>query len=239
MASFDQELREVWDLAKPERIEPHLGEQPLPRVSQLPGERLQRRIFWDAIVKLLVPLALLAAGPQLVGRGSAFLLFWGLLLAGTLALGLWQLSWVRSWARASRGDALLNCLQGNVRLWERRRWPLALLLGATPALVWQIHQCLYYLLEKGGFHISGIVAGLMLFLGGAVLWLFSTWVFLARVDRWLLQMRLALRTFDDSEDIQNIEAARSLARWRTWALLLALLVLLVAGILVMVWGARS
>jgi hypothetical protein len=104
---------------------------------------------------------------------------------------------------------------------------LAVLLGATPAMAWQIYQLAYLATNPGS---SARLANLIfLTAGGPLLWLLASWRQWARLDAWLLQIGQALAAFDD-DAAANYALARKQAARRTAIIITLLLLLLLAGI---------
>jgi len=102
-----------------------------------------------------------------------------------------------------------------------------MLLGATPALAWQIYQLAYLAMNPA---YSGRLANLLfLTAGGPLLWLLASWRQWARLEAWLLQIEQALAAFDE-EAAANYELARKRTARRTAVIVSLLLLLFLAGV---------
>jgi hypothetical protein len=191
------------------------------------ADRLRRSVRRDGWLKIGALLFLLAAIPQFAGRFGAAV--WGVfgfsLLA--VALGIIQVAWCSGWRQENSALPLANALAADLELWRRRRPALAVLLGATPALVWQIYQLAYLAMNPAS---SGRLANLLfLTAGGPLLWLLASWRQWARLEAWLLQIGQALAAFDE-EAAANYLLARKRAGRRTALIAVLMMLLLIAGI---------
>jgi len=173
MNDNDEDIRALWR----DEGRAALPESPrdLPRASRLPGERLRRRLGWDALLKLVIALALPVAWPFLTAADSVLRALMVGLFVVCLGLGVWQWIWVRSWPVAPLDRDIRSQLSGDLERWNRLRWRLALLFGATPAMAWQLHQFVYYAVTRGTLAPSGVVQFAFAFAGGPVLWLAAAW----------------------------------------------------------------
>lgn len=190
-------------------------------------DRLRRSVRRDGWLKIAALIFLGAAMPMFIGRLDASI--WGIfgfsLLA--VALGIAQVAWSGSWREKNSALPLAQALAADLEIWRRRRFGLAVLLGATPALAWQIYQLAYLAMNPGS---SARLANLLfLTIGGPLLWLLASWRQWARLEAWLLQIGQALATFDE-EAAANYELARKTAGKRTMIIIVLLLFLLLAGI---------
>lgn len=193
--------------------------------------RLRRRVRSDGWIKLCALLFLGAAFPLLAGRMNAAA--WGAIGFALLgcALGAVQLAWIANWRPQDAPLPLAQALADDLETWRRRRPALALLLGATPALAFQIYILAYLALNPAG---TARTANLVfLIAGGPLLWLLASWRQWARLDAWLLQVQGALGAFDE-EAAKRLELASRRSALRTKIIVGLLLVLLLAGAAVFV-----
>ncbi len=206
-----------------------------PAQGKAEAERLRRRIRFDGWLKVGALIFLGAAFPLFTGRFSAAA--WGVLGFSLLAvvLGFLQVAWSASWPRESAALPLCQSLAADLELWRRRRPALAMLLGATPALAWQIYQLAY--LTMNPEFAGRLVNLLFLTAGGPLLWLLASWRQWARLEAWLLQIEGALLAFDETLAADYALARRRATR-RTALIASLLLVLLIAGAL-LYWMAKA
>ena len=196
--------------------------------------RLRRSVRRDGWLKIGALIFLGAALPLFAGRFSAAA--WGVLGFSllTVVLGVFQVAWSGSWRQESAALPLAASLAADLELWRRRRPALAVLLGATPALAWQVYQLAYLALNPEG---SGRLLNLLfLVAGGPLLWLLATWRQWARLEAWLLQIQGALAAFDENTAANYLLVRRRAGR-RTALIAALLMVLLLAGTLLF-WLAK-
>ncbi len=196
-------------------------------------DRLRRSVRRDGWLKIGALLFLLAALPLFAGRSGVG--FYGVLVFSLLAvtLGIVQVAWSGSWRETNSARPLAQGLAAELELWRRRRPALAVLLGATPALAWQVYQLAYLAMNPGSS--ARLVNLLFLTAGGPLLWLLASWRQWARLEAWLLQIEGALATFDE-ETAAHYTLARKRASRRLAMMAALLLFLLLAGI-VLFWMA--
>jgi len=190
-------------------------------------ERLRRSVRRDGWLKIGALIFLGAALPLFAGRITATT--WGVFGFSllTVFLGVVQLAWSAGWREKDAALPLAQGLAADLDLWRRRRLKLSVLLGATPALAWQLYQLAYLAMNPGS---SARLANLMfLTAGGPLLWLLASWRQWARLDAWLLQIGQALAAFDDNAAANYAHARKQAAR-RTAIIVTLLLLLLLAGI---------
>jgi len=223
-------LQELWQAEKRDtKNVSNVAGSLLPDIPQgrAEADRLRRSVRRDGWLKIGALLFLLAAFPLFAGRFGAGVI--GVLAFSLLAvaLGIVQVAWSGSWREKNSALPLANALAADLELWRRRRLGLALLLGATPALAWQIYQLAYLAMNPGS---SDRLANLLfLTAGGPLLWLLASWRQWARLEAWLLQIGQALAAFDE-ETAANYLLARKRASRRTALILALMLLLLVAGV---------
>jgi hypothetical protein len=228
MNSEQDDLRELWLQENAGAARP--PEAPLPDATAGMSEtaRLRRRVRLDGWMKLAVLLVLGASLPFLAGRMNAAA--WaavGFSLLGVV-LGAVQLAWSSGWNGQDAPLPLAQGLANDLDSWRRRRPALALLLGATPALAFQIYVLAYLALNPAR---AGRLANLLLLAaGGPLLWLLASWRQWARLEAWLLQIQRALGVFDE-EEAARCERARKRAGRRTAIIAAIFLLLLLAGVL--------
>ncbi len=237
MSTQQDELKELWRKEKAEVGETpgQVGVPPTdPARGKAEAERLRRRIRFDGWLKIGGLLFLGAAVPLFAGRFDAAA--WGVLGFSLLAvaLGIFQVVWSGSWRNENAALPLSRTLAADLELWRRRRPALAVLLGATPALAWQVYQLAYLAMNPG--YAGRLPNLLFLTAGGPLLWLLASWRQWARLEAWLLQIGQALSAFDE-ETAANYALARRRAGRRT-ALIAALLVLLLLAGTLLYWLAR-
>lgn len=230
------ELQDIWKTASASADVPDIKEIPKSAIRKgfAEADRLQRSVRRDGWLKIGALLFLGAAFPMFADRLSTAV--WGVLGFSLLAvaLGIAQVIWSGSWREKNSALPLAQGLAADLELWRRRRPGLAVLLGATPALAWQIYQ-LAYLAMNPAFPRK-LANLLFLTAGGPLLWLLASWRQWARLEAWLLQIGQALATFDE-EAAANHELARKRAGRRTAVIITLLLFLLLAGV-VFFWLAR-
>lgn len=190
------------------------------------AERLRRRVRADGWLKLAALIILPAA--LLTGPGRLSLPAWGILafMALSVAMGAFQVAWSCAWGDGGAAGPLARTLSDDLVHWRRRRPALAVLLGATPALAWQVYQLGYLTMNPGS--ASRLVNLLFLTAGGPLLWLLASWKQWARLDAWLLQIERALGAFDE-EAAARYARARRRANRRTAIIAALLLLLLMTG----------
>lgn len=201
-----------------------------------PAARMRRRVRLDGWIKIGAILFILAALPVMAGRFSSPL--WGVLgfsLLGVL-LGAAQLSWSGGWRQANAAVPLAESLTADLEVWRRRRPALTLLLGATPALAWQVYQLVYLAMMPSRPGPIGLQNLLFLTAGGPLIWLLSSWRQRARLDVWLLQIEQALGAFDE-EKAQVFFIAQQRAARRANILMVIFLMLLLSGVM-LYWLTR-
>jgi hypothetical protein len=237
MNTQNDDLQELWrkEKAEPGAVPVKAGALPVdPASGKAEADRLRRRVCRDGWLKIGALLFLLAAIPRFAGRfgvGAIGVIAFSLL---AVALGIVQIAWSRSWHEKNSALPLADALAVDLDLWRRRRLGLAFLLGATPALAWQVYQLAYLAMNPGS---SGRLANLVfLTVGGPVLWLLASWRQWARLEAWLLQIGQALAAFDEEAAAAYL-LARKKAGQRTALIAALLLILLVAGS-VFFWLAR-
>jgi len=229
------ELQELWQKKNTEDNS-RTTDASLPRVAagKAEADRLRRHVRCDGWLKIGALLFLLAAIPRFAGRfgvGVIGVLAFSLL---AVALGIVQVAWSRSWREKNSALPLADALAADLELWRRRRLGLAFLLGATPALAWQIYQLAYLAMNPGS---SGRLANLIfLTAGGPLLWLLASWRQWARLEAWLLQIGQALVAFDEKAAADYLLAGKRASR-RTLLIVALLLLLLFAG-MVFYWLAK-
>ncbi|MCU0277060.1 MAG: hypothetical protein MUF02_09475 [Acidobacteria bacterium] len=229
------ELQELW---RKESTDIGVGAKgPLPKgeaAGRAEASRLRRSVRRDGWLKIGALLFLGAALPLFAGRFSAAA--WGVLGFSLLAvvLGIFQVAWSSSWRQESASLPLAASLAADLEVWRRRRPALAVLLGATPALAWQVYQLAYLALNPG--RSGRLVNLLFLTAGGPLLWLLATWRQWARLEAWLLQVEGALAAFDENA-AANYLLARRRATKRTVLIAALLLALLLTGTL-LYWLAK-
>jgi hypothetical protein len=229
MSTQQDDLQELWQKEKAEAEEVP-GQACVPPTDLARGkaeaERLRRRIRFDGWLKIGALLFLGAALPLFAGRLSAAA--WGVLGFSLLAvaLGIFQVAWSASWREGSAALPLSTSLTADLELWRRRRPALAVLLGATPALAWQVYQLAYLAMNPGS---SGRLLNLLfLAAGGPLLWLLASWRQWARLEAWLLQIEQALSAFNE-ETAASYALARRRSGRRAALIAALLLALLLAG----------
>jgi hypothetical protein len=236
MNTQPDDLQELWrkEKAEPGAVPVKAGVLPPdPAPGKAEVDRLRRSVRRDGWLKIGALLFLLAAIPQFSGRfgvGVFGVLGFSLL---AVALGIVQVAWSGSWREENSALPLADALAADLELWRRRRFGLALLLGATPALAWQIYQLAYLAMNPGS---SSRLANLIfLTAGGPLLWLLASWRQWARLEAWLLQIGQALAAFDEEAAARYLQARQRAGR-RT-ALILALMLLLLFAGVVFYWLA--
>ncbi len=234
MNSEQDDLRELWLQENAGAVSPTKAPLPDAAAGRSETARLRRRVRLDGWMKLLVLLVLGAALPLLAGRMNAAA--WaavGFSLLGAV-LGAAQLAWSSGWSGQNTPLPLAQGLASDLDSWRRRRPALALLLGATPALAFQIYVLAYLALNPGS---SGKLVNLIfLVAGGPLLWLLASWRQWARLDAWLLQIESALAAFDE-QAAARCKRARKRAGRRTTLIAALFLLLLLAGV-VLYWLSR-
>ncbi len=198
-----------------------------PAAARAEADRLRRRVRRDGWLKIGALLFLGAALPMFADHAGPG--FYGVLVFSLLAvaLGIVQLVWSNSWSETNSALPLAQALAAELDLWRRRRPLLAVLLGATPALVWQVYQLAYLAVNPGS--PARLVNLLFLTAGGPLLWLLASWRQWARLEVWLLQIGGALAAFDE-EAAAQYELARKRSAKRTMIIVALLLFLLIAGV---------
>jgi hypothetical protein len=231
MSTQQDDLQQLWrkEKAGAKEAPGQAGVPPAnPARGKAEAESLRRRIRFDGWLKIGALVFLGAALPLFAGRFSAAA--WGVLGFSLLAvaLGIFQVAWSTSWRQGSAALPLSASLAADLELWRRRRPALALLLGATPALAWQVYQLAYLAMNPGS---SGRLANLLFLAAGApLLWLLASWRQWARLEAWLLQIEQALSAFDEATAAHYALARRRSGR-RAALIAALLLVLLLAGVL--------
>lgn len=143
-------------------------------------------------------------------------------------MGILQLAWSRSWKEPDATQAIRLNLSATLEIWRKRRPVLSLLLGATPALYWQVYQLAYLAMNPGS--TERLMNLLFLTIGGPLLWVLATWLQWARIEVWILHIERALHTFDEEATGRFIHARRRAGR-RLGIIATLLLLLLLAGII--------
>lgn len=220
------ELREMW-------LEESGGILPIPgppAADKTPGEsqveRFRRQVRRDARLKLSVLIFLGAAFTIFRGRMNAaiwvavgFTLF-------SCVLSIVQFAWSAVWSMPSAPLPLAQALATDVKTWRRRRPALAMLLGATPALIFQIYILGYLAAHPAS--TSRLANLILLIAGGPILWALSSWLVWARLEAWTLKLQRALGAFDE-EAAKRLEQASKRSAARTVIIVGFVLVLLIAG----------
>ena len=188
--------------------------------------RLRRRVRFDGWLKLGALPFLGAALTMFAGRMN--IAAWGAAGFALLCaiLGIIQLAWCAGWSRQDAPLPLAQALATDVETWRRRRPALALLLGATPALAFQVYILAYLALNPASF--SRLANQAMLVAGGPLLWLLASWRQWARLEAWLLQLQRALGAFDDEAE-KRLQLASKRSAARTAIVIGLVLILLFAG----------
>jgi hypothetical protein len=193
-------------------------------------DRLRRSVRRDGWLKIAALIFLGAALPLFIGRLDAAI--WGIfgfsLLA--VALGIAQVAWSGGWREKNSALPLARALAADLEIWRRRRFGLAVLLGATPALAWQIYQLAYLAMNPGSS--ARLTNLLFMTAGGPLLWLLASWRQWARLETWLLQIGQALAAFDEAAAAKYAMARKRAAR-RAAVIAALLLLLLLAGIVLL------
>jgi len=224
------ELQELWRQRNESDSTPSPRSTALPRRSPSGGSaaaRMRRRIRRDGWLKFAILPVLVLALPLMTNRqGPAF---WGTLALSLLAvlLGIFQVVWSSTWSEAEAGQPLYKGLTNTLELWRRRRPALVVLLGATPALAWQVYQLAYLAMNPAS--AEKLVNLLFLTAGGPILWVLAAWRQWARLEVWLLQIEQALGAFDE-ETALKCRIARKRSGRRLALIAALLLCLLIAGI---------
>jgi hypothetical protein len=231
------ELQELWRTENAAAGDAAAASGALPRgeaSGRAQEDRLRRRIRLDGRLKISAVIFLGAALPLFAGRFSAAA--WGVFAFALLAiaLGVFQLAWSNRWRMGKEARPLSLSLAADLELWRRRRLALAILLGATPALAWQVYQLAYLAMNPG--RSARLLNLLFLVAGGPVLWMLASWRQWARLGAWLLQIEGALAEFDE-QVAARCEQARRQAGRRTALIAALFLLLLLAGILLF-WMGR-
>jgi len=229
------ELQELWRKESADAVPGTKGSLPGGEAAgRAEAARLRRSVRRDGWLKIGALLFLGAAVPLFAGRFSDAA--WGVLGFSLLAvaLGIFQVAWSASWRQENAALPLSASLAADLELWRRRRPALAVLLGATPALAWQVYQLAYLALNPGS---SGRLLNLLfLAAGGPLLWLLASWRQWARLEAWLLQIEQALAAFDQAAAASYALARRRAGR-RTALIAGLLIIMLLAGTL-LYWLAR-
>lgn len=242
MSPERDELQDLWRRAE-RAAEPVPSTEtlaaPPPRTGPLSGRamaaRLRRRVRRDGWIKLAAIPFLLAAISRFAHRltpAAAGVLGFSLL---AVLLGVAQIAWSGRWREADAASPLREALVAGLAAWRRRRTPLALLLGATPALAWQVYQLAYLAMSAHRPGPPDLVNLLFLIAGGPVIWLASAWMHRARLDAWLLQLEQTLQNFDE-ESAAACRTARRRADRRLLLLAAFFLLLLLGGTLLFWFG---
>lgn len=236
MTTQKDELQKLWQAeSAPGRDDPGRANilPVIPGAGKAETERLRRHIRCDGWLKVGAILFLGAALPLFAGRSGPG--FYGVLVFSLLAvaLGIVQIVWSGSWREKNAARPLAQALAAELELWRRRRLLLAALLGATPALAWQVYQLAYLAMNPA--RSGRLVNILFLTAGGPLLWLLASWRQWARFETWLLQIEGALATFDE-ETAMRFELARKRSSRRTMVIVALLMLLLMAGV-VLFWLA--
>jgi len=220
-------LQELWKKENAGANNDPLPALPSARIrGQAEAERLRRSVANDGWLKLIAVIVIPAAWITFADRLSFPV--WGVLgfLLLSIVLGAFQIAWSGKWRDESKAGPLAEALSGDLQIWRRRRPWLALLLGATPALAWQVYQLAYLAMNPGSVaHLANI---LFLVAGGPLLWLLTSWRQWARLEAWLLQIEQALGAFDE-DAAENYARARRRANQRTVIIVVLLLLLLLTG----------
>jgi hypothetical protein len=220
------DLRELWLAESAGPVRPPEAPVPGAKAGRSETARLKSRVRLDGWLKLCA-LPFLGAA-MTVFAGMMNIAAWGAVGFALLcaALGIIQLAWCAGWERHDAPLPLAQALAADVETWRRRRPALALLLGATPALAFQVYVLAYLALNPAGF--SRIANQAMLVAGGPLLWLLASWRQWARLEAWLLQLQRALGAFDE-ETAQRLQRASKRSAARTAIVVGLVLVLLIAG----------
>ncbi|MBN2344858.1 MAG: hypothetical protein JXO51_00600 [Candidatus Aminicenantes bacterium] len=226
MNSERDDLREMWLEESAGAVRPPEAPPPGATTGRSETVRLRSRARLDGWLKTSLLLVLGAALPLFAGRMNAAA--WGAIGCSLLGviLGIVQLAWSSKWRAPGPPCPLAQGLAADLETWRRRRPFLALLLGATPALAFQIYLLAYLALNPAS---SGRLANLLLLAaGGPLLWLLASWRQWARLEAWLLQLQHALGSFDE-ETAARLERASRRTRLRTAIIVGLVLALLFAG----------
>jgi hypothetical protein len=223
------ELQDIWKTTSSSANIPDTKE--IPKLDIRSGfaeeDRLRRSVRRDGWLKTGTLLFLGAAFSLFSGRFT--IAVWGVLGFSLLAIvmGIVQIVWSGNWREGNCARPLSQSLAAELELWRRRRLVLAMLLGATPALAWQIYQLAYLVMNPGS--VARLANLIFLTAGGPLLWLLASWRQWARLEAWLLQIGQALAAFDN-EAAANYALARKRAARRTVIIVTLLLLLLLAGV---------
>lgn len=219
------ELREMWLKESAGSVPP--SEAPPPAAAgRSETARLRRRVRLDGWLKLCALPFIGAVLTVFAGRMNAASMGatgFALLCA---VLGIIQLAWSAGWERQGAPLPLTQALAVDMEIWRRRRPALALLLGATPALAFQVYILAYLALNPASF--GRLANQALLIAGGPLLWLLVSWRQWARLEAWLLQLQRALGAFDD-EAAKRLELASRRSAARTAIIAGLLFALLFAG----------
>lgn len=236
MNSEHDELREMWleesGSILPGPVVPSAGKSQ----GRSQVERLRRLLSRDARMKLGAPIFLGAAFVLLTGRMNVAI--WSAIGFTLLSfiLGVIQLIWSSGWNAQEAPLPLAQALAADMETWRRRRPLLALLLGSTPALFFQVYILGY--LASHSASLSRPVNLIMLIAGGPFLWALSSWMVWARLEAWMLQLQRALGAFDE-EAAKRLQRARRRTTARTAIVAGFLLALFFAGVVIIFLVQRT
>ena len=220
------ELREMWLQESSGSVRPPDAPPQEAADGRSETARLGRRMRCDGWLKLGALPFLGAALTVFAGRMNAAA--WGAAGFSLLCaiLGVIQLAWCAGWSRQDAPLPLVQALATDLEIWRRRRPALALRLGATPALAFQVYILAYLALNPASF--SRLANQAMFVAGGPLLWLLASWRQWARLEAWLLQLQQALGAFDE-ETAQRLRLASKRSAARTAIVVGLMLALLIAG----------
>lgn len=236
MNSERDELRELWLRESAGSVHSPQAPPAQEASGKSQAARLKRRVRLDGWLKLPLLPVLGAALPLFAGRMNAAA--WGAAgfsLLGVV-LGMIQIAWSSGWRQQDAPLPLAHALAADMETWRRRRPLLALLMGATPALFFQVYILGY--LASHPASLSRPVNWIMLIAGGPLLWALSSWMVWARLEAWLLQLQRALGAFDE-EAARRLELAKRRTTARTAIVVGLVLSLFLAGAVLFFLSQRT
>jgi hypothetical protein len=236
MNGENDHIRDMWLKESAGSVRPPEASPPGAAAARSETARLRHRVRFDGWLKLCSLPFIGGALTVFAGRMSAA--SWGAIGVALLCaiLGIVQLAWSAGWERPDAPLPLAQALIADMETWRRRRPALALLLGATPALAFQVYVLAYLALHPASF--ARLANQAMLVAGGPLLWLLASWRQWARLDAWLLQLQQALGAFDD-ETAKRLKLACKCSAARTAIIAGLMLVLLIAGAVLFFLAKRT